>query len=288
MGWVAAGEGYEVALIERKVVCRTLAGRPLKSVPKAVRESEAGLALRQLAEWLARHDADCRREVEEWLVRSLPVPVAVIARVWPDASWRSALRDAVVVPVDADGWDLDAAGFLRDVDGAGRVGVVNLDGESVRLTAERVLLPHPVLLDGLDELREFAADIKARQGILQLFREIWHKPVDTEERERALAEYAGGRFAQLRHLVGRATSLGYAVRGGYVTRRLWERGRVVDACVWAGAEDPSVEAETGELTFLDGTGTAVPAAGIGAVAWSEGMRMAAMLYAGRVVEDETA
>jgi hypothetical protein len=289
MGWVPAGEGYEVSLVDGKVVARRAGGATLKSIPKALKESEVVLGLRQLWEWLERHERECRQQVEDWLVRSLPVPAAVLAAVWPDETWRAILTDAVVAPTDASGaWLLDDAGFLRDVDDQGRLGLVNLDGESVKLVADRVVLPHPVLLPDLDDLREFAGDLGVRQGITQLFREIWRRPERPEALAREASRYAGGHFAQLRHLTARATSLGYAVRGGYVTRRIWEDGRAVDACVWVGAEDPSYEADTGDLTFVDGQGARIPLAAVGPVAWSEGMRMAAGLYAGRVVEQEAA
>jgi hypothetical protein len=298
VSWIPAGDGYEVSLVGGKVVARRTGGNPLKSVPKALKDSDAVVSLRQLKEWLDRHERDCLGEVEDWLVRSLPVPAAVLAGVWPDASWRAALFDVVVAPVAGsdpagrssagDGWQLDRAGFLRDVDGRGQLGVVNLDGESVRLTAERVVLPHPVLLADLEDLREFAADLGVRQGVKQLFREIWVKPADAASLATEATRYANGHFAQLRHLTGRAVSLGYGVRGGYVTRRVWEQRRMVDACVWIGADDPSVESETGDLAFVDGAGAQLPLAEVGPVAWSEGMRMAAALYAGRVVEERAA
>ena len=289
MGWVPASDGYEVSLVGGKVVARRAGSSPLKSMPKPLKDSEVVVALRQLKEWLDRHERDCLAEIEDWLVRSLPVPAPVFAGVWPDSAWRTALFDAVVAPVDdAGGWQLDAAGFLRDVDADGRLGVVNLDGESVRLAVARVVLPHPVLLPDLEDLREFAADLGARQGVKQLFREIWHKPADPVAFSAEAGRYAGGHFAQLRHLTSRATSLGYGVRGGYVTRRVWERGQVVDACVWVGADDPSIEAETGDLTFVDAAGAQLPLGDVGPVAWSEGMRMAAALYAGRVVEERAA
>jgi hypothetical protein len=289
MGWIPAGDGYEVTLADGKIVCRTAAGKVLKAVPKPLKEAGAVLGLRQLKEWLDRHDQTCLREVEDWLVRSLPVPTPVLAATWPDASWRAALHDAVVAPVDDAGeWLLDQAGFLRDVDTSGRLGIVNLDGESVWLTADRVVLPHPVLLVDLDDLREFAVDLGVRQGVRQLFREIWRKPGTAAALTEAVGEYAGGHFAELRRLTGRATSLGYAVRGGYVIRRVWEGGRAVDACVWVGADDPSVEAETGDLGFVGADGAGLELSEVGPVAWSEGMRMAAALYAGRVVEEPAA
>lgn len=287
MGWLAAGSGYQVTLQRGKVVCRTEQGKVLKNVPKSLAEDEAVVGLRQLVEWLDRHAATCRSEVDRFMIRSLPVPATVLARVWPDEAWRAALTDLVVVPVTVAGeWVLDEAGFLRDADPSEGIGVVNLDGESVRFTSEQVAIPHPVRLPDLDDLREFAADLGVAQGTLQLFREIWPKPVDPAEQEAQLHSYAGGRYAELRHLTGRAAKLGYPVRGGYVTNRIWEDGRVLAAAVWAGAEDPSVETETGPLTYLDPDGRAVPADQVGRIAWSEGMRMAAGLYAGRVVEQE--
>jgi hypothetical protein len=288
MGWIAADEAYDVSLANGRVTCRTRAGKVLKAVPKAVRDSEAVAGLRQLRDWMARHDAACLRDAEDWMIRSLPVPAAVLVSVWPDPSWQAALRDLVVVPVDADGaWQLDAAGFLRAADADG-IGMVNLEGDSVRVRVDRVVIPHPVLLEELDDLREFAADLGIDQGVLQLFREIWRRPADPKEQAKALSEYSGGHFAQLRHLTGRALAHGYNARGGSVSRRLWDAGRLIDAQVWTDAGDPSEETETGDLAFTTTDGAAVPPGEVGPVAWSEGMRMAATLFAGRVVPKEDA
>lgn len=287
MGWVAAGADYEVSVDRGKVVARTAQGKPLKSLPKALKEHEAVLGLRQLVEWLRRHETTCRAEVERWMTRSLPVPAAVIAQVWADETWRALLRDAVVVPVSAAGeWDVTAAGLLRDADQAKGLGVVDLDGESARITADRVAVPHPVLLPDLDDLREFAADLGAEQGLVQLFREVWRKPAGDAEQRAELQRYAGARFKELRHVQTRATSAGYRVQGGTAVCRVWEGGRTVVASVWIGDGDPSYETETYELTFTDAGGQAIATGDVPPVAWSEGMRMAATLHAGRVVEDE--
>jgi hypothetical protein len=143
-----------------------------------------------------------------------------------------------------------------------------------------------VLLEDLDELRGFAAELGIRQGVAQLFREIWRRPADESSRRAEPSRYAGGKFAQLRHLTSLAASLGYAVRGGCATLRAWEQGRVLEARVWLGDHEPSEEAQTGDLVFVDGSGSAVSLEDVGPVAWSEGMRMAAGLFAGRVVEAE--
>lgn len=151
MGWVSAG-GYEVALDDGKMVCRNAAGRRLKSVPSKIAEDPAVVGLRQLVEWLERHERQCLADVERWMVRSLPVPFAVLARVWPDSSWQGALRDMVVTGADGV-----VAGFLRDADPERGLGLVDLDGDTVRITPGLVRLPHPVLLGELEELREFAS-----------------------------------------------------------------------------------------------------------------------------------
>ncbi|MFC7483532.1 DUF4132 domain-containing protein [Luedemannella flava] len=142
-------------------------------------------------------------------------------------------------------------------------------------------------LADLDDLREFAAELGVAQGTTQLFREIWHKPTDPAEQSRAQSEYAGGHFAELRHLTSRATKLGYLIRGGYATCRVWENG------AWSRPPSGwvpttlSYETQTGDLAFTDPQGEPLPNTAVGPVAWSEGMRMAAGLYAGRVVKEES-
>ena len=195
MGWLKTGSEYEVTLSNGKVICRTNQGKVLKSMPKSLAEDEVVAGLKQLAEWLGRHESSCRAEVDHWMIRSLPVPAKVLSEVWPDDAWRAALTDLVVVPVDRSGRPrLDEPGFLREATDKG-IGVVNLDGESVRVKADRVAIPHPVGLADLDDLREFAAELGVRQGTLQLFREIWHKPTEPDQLAAELRSCAGGQFA---------------------------------------------------------------------------------------------
>ncbi|MFF7473130.1 DUF4132 domain-containing protein [Streptomyces sp. NPDC008092] len=280
MGWVTAGD-YEVALDDGKVVCRNAAGRRLKSVPAKLADDPAVLGLRQLAEWLERHERQCLADVERWMTRSLPVPLAVLTQVWPDPAWQAALRDLVVTGADGE-----VAGFLRDA-GAGRgLGLVDLDGDTVRIAPELVRLPHPVLLEDLAELREFAVELGVEQKAQQLFREVWHRPAAPDAEGTQIEEYAGGVFKELRFLHGRATQLGYRVRGGYAVCSVLEEGRGVEARVWIGDYDSYFETETGPLAWTDPAGRTLRLGQVGPVAWSEGMRMAAALYAGRDVEDE--
>ncbi|MBW8796798.1 MAG: DUF4132 domain-containing protein [Streptomyces sp.] len=280
MGWVTAGD-YEVALDEGKVVCRNAAGRRLKSVPAKLADDPAVLGLRQLAEWLERHERQCLADVERWMTRSLPVPLAVLAQVWPDPAWQAALRDLVVTGADGE-----VAGFLRDAEAGRGLGLVDLDGDTVRIAPELVRLPHPVLLEDLVELREFAVELGVEQKARQLFREVWHRPATLDAEATQIEEYAGGVFKELRFLHGRATQLGYRVRGGYAVCSVLEEGRGVEARVWIGDYDSYFETETGPLAWTDPAGRTLRLGQVGPVAWSEGMRMAAALYAGRDIEDE--
>ncbi|MFI2435397.1 DUF4132 domain-containing protein [Streptomyces sp. NPDC018693] len=280
MGWVSAGD-YEVALDGGKVVCRNTAGRRLKSVPAKLADDPAVVGLRQLAEWLERHERQCLADVERWMVRSLTVPLAVVTRVWPDPAWQSALRDLVVT-----GPDGEVAGFLRDADPERGLGLVDLDGDTVRISPDLVRLPHPVLLDDLEELREFAVELGVEQRAQQLFREVWHRPAALDAEATEVDEFAGGTYKQLRFLHGRAAQLGHRVRGGHSVCAVLEEGRTVEARVWIGDYDGYDDAETGPLVFTDTAGRVLRLGQVGPVAWSEGMRMAAALYAGRDIEDE--
>ncbi|MFD9719147.1 DUF4132 domain-containing protein [Streptomyces sp. NPDC059076] len=288
MGWIeTASGGYAVTLDGSEVRCRNAAGRELKQVPSKLRDDAEVVRLRQLAEWLERHERECVEQVDTWLVRSLPIPVAVLAQVWPDPAWQSALRDLVVAPVGADGGaDMERAGLLRGADPERGVGMVDLDGDSVWLACESVLIPHPVLLDDLEDLREFAVELGVEQKVQQLFREVWRRP--EEASGHSWPKYADAKFKQLRHAISRALSLGYRVRGGQALCPLVEGGRVLEARYWLGADYPDAEAVTGALEWRDKDGRRLGLDEVGPVAWSEGERMAALVYAGKVVADENA
>jgi hypothetical protein len=294
MGWLPAGDGYEVALVEGRVAARATggraAGRQFKSLPKALREHPETERLRRLAEWLDRHAAACLAQVDAWMVSSLPVPTGLLARVWADEAWRTALRDLVVV-----GDDPGQTGFLRDASGSGELRVVDLDGETVRLSPETVTLPHPVLLPDLEELREFAAELGVTQRVEQIHRATWLRPADLDTRgtpgsdgkptsATEVRDFAGGKFASRFGLAARATSLGYRVSGGYSTCRVRDGGRTVEASVWIGEPYWDGDTETGALSWSGPEGRGLVLRDVGPVAWSEGMRMAAALYAGRAIE----
>ena len=284
-GWIDAGDGYALALRENKLVCRNAAGKVLGAVPKAVKASEAADALVTLRDWLALHARECAQEVERWMLRSLPVPRAALVSVWDDPAWQAPLRDAVVQALDAAGAPIEEAlGFFRGTDAERGVGVVDLDGETRWIEAGGLLLPHPILLPELGELRELATELGVSQGVQQLFRETFEKPARVEGA--TVSDFREGKFAQLVHALGRAKSLGYRVRGGFAVCPVWEGGQVVEARYWIGSDDPMSEAWTGELLWVDSRERALSAQSVGPVAWSEGMRMASAIYAGRVIEKE--
>lgn len=101
MGWLAAGDSYEVALVDGRVVARSAAaGTPagqerkqVRSLPAEIRDRPEVIELQRFAEWLDRHAAECAAQVTTWMVSSLPVPTGLLARVWPDEAWQAALRD---------------------------------------------------------------------------------------------------------------------------------------------------------------------------------------------------
>ncbi|TCO52850.1 DUF4132 domain-containing protein [Actinocrispum wychmicini] len=277
MTWLDATAGYQLRLEHGKVVCRNAKGKQLASVPASLKEDARVVQLRQLAEWLERHESECRETVDRWMVRSLPVPTAAVVEVWPDPAWRDALHD-LVVTVDGE------SGFLRDAVGGRGVGVVTVDGDTVWSNPELVGIPHPVLLADLDELREFGAELGVEQKVQQLFRQTFAKD-ERKPGANAVSDFADGRFAQLSHVTGRSRTLGYPVRGGYATYMAFEDGRAVEARYWVGSDHPESFTYTGDLVFTTADGGQLPLADVGPVAWSEGMRMASLLYAGRVVAE---
>lgn len=272
-------------MLDGKVVCRNTAGKVLRTIPAALKNDPAVEGLRQLLTWLTRHDARCQADVEKWMVRSLPIPLAVLVRLWPDPSWQLALRDLVVRPHDVPGADV---GLLRDVDPARGAGLVKLDGDTTWVKATTLSVPHPVLLPDLDDLRGFVADLGVEQVVPQLFREIWTRPADADLAATSLSDWSGGRFLQARHLTSHLASLGYGVRGGFATLKIYEDAVPIEAKVWVGFDTYDGGAETGALFWVDRHGKVVALGDVGRVAWSEGVRMAARIYAGRAKDEESA
>lgn len=274
MGWLPAGGSYEVSLVDGKVAARSTGaragGRPLKTLPKALRDDPEVDRLRQLGQWLDRHAAECLARVDAWVVSSLPVPTGLLARVWPDPAWRDALRDLVVL-----GDDPAEPGFLRDVTDAGDLRVVDLDGETVRLSPASATLPHPVHLRDLVDLREFADELDITQRVEQLHRGTWDRPAGLGDRANTVTDFHGVTVPN--RLAARAAALGFRVSGAQIRCRVWEAGRTVEAALWFDEDYWDSEATLGSLSWSVADGPTLRLAEVGPVAWSEGMRMATAL-----------
>ena len=285
LSWTPAEDGYDLALDGTTLVARNPKGSVLRSVPSAVRKGEAAERLLAVRDWLVRHEREAKATVESWMLRSLPIARTVIAEVWVDPAWQDGMRDLMIHGEDASG--TRTSGLLRDASDEG-IGVVTLDGESRRITGPTITIPHPVLLDDLEDCRDFLGEVGATQGVAQLFRETFTKPPDLASDATEVDTWSGARFKELRHALGRCASLGFRVSGGFATVRVWEDGVPIEGRFWVGADEPTVEAETGQLLFADSQSRTVPLAAVGPVAWSEGARMAELIAAGRIQDDAEA
>ena len=103
VAWLATAGGYEVTLQSGEVACRNAAGRRLKSVPPAIRDDPVVVGLRQLTEWLARHEGPAGPRWRGGWSGRCRCPRRCFGRVWPDEAWRAALTDLVVAVPDARG-----------------------------------------------------------------------------------------------------------------------------------------------------------------------------------------
>jgi hypothetical protein len=284
--WLECDNKYALAIEAGKLICRNPAGRKLASVPKELKESAMAEQLTALCEWLADHRTDCLRRVERWMLRSLPVPCDVIRAVWPDPDWAEILRNLVVTPVDAQGKsNATQTGLLRDVDAKKGIGVVDRDGETQWIAAMQILIPHPVLIDGLDELREIAADMGFSQSIEQIFRPTFTATNDQKESSQ-ITDFSSGRFEQLNFASALCRRLGYPVRGSYACSKVWENARPIEARYWIGADQPEAETVTGDLIFVDSDQKPLKIADVERVTFSEGVRMASQIFAKRKVDKQ--
>lgn len=281
--WLDAERDYSVALDDGKLVCRNPSGKRLASVPKWLKDADVAQQLVALKDWVSEHQQQCRETTEMWMLRSLPVPRKVVAAIWADPAWKNMLFNSVVCAVTKDSLAQEQAGFLRDVHSRNGIGIIDLDGETQWIKSDTIAIPHPILLDELDDFRELTVELGFEQHLDQLFRQTW-KPTDEQRELSSLDDYAGGKFEQLNHALGLCRRLGYKVSGGYACCPVWEDGKLVEARFWVGAEYPEEETYTADLIFADDRDKTVPVAEVGAVAFSEGFRMAAAIYAKRVVE----
>jgi hypothetical protein len=285
VAWLDAGGGYQLALRGRAVRARNARGRELTTLPPALRGSPLLARLRDLAEWLERHERECAAAVETWMLRSLPVPPKVLAALWPDPAWRAALADAVVSALDPDGEPLPGGtGLLRAADPDRGLGVVTADGETRWLRPAACAVPHPALIPDLEDLRDFATELDVEQRVAQLFRETWALPAGADDGATAVHAFAGGRFDPARRALSRCRELGYQVSDVYAVTRVWEGGRLFEARYLVGDGHPDYDTVTGELFWVGAASRRLPLREVGRVAFSEGMRMAAAIFGGRTAD----
>jgi hypothetical protein len=291
-GWIDAGKGLALGIRandegDLELVAKK-DGKELGSVPKPLKDSPLGDKLGAAIDFLEEHARTCLHTVETWMLRSLPVPRGVLESVLADENWSRVLRDAWVVGVDKDGKvDREAGGFFRGVDKQKGIGVVDRDGETTWLQTETVMIPHPVVLDEVDDLRELAVQVGVKQGLSQLFRETFVPPKTPPAEPQSLETYSGGEFAMLSQAIGLAKRLGYRVSGGASVCRVLENGRYVEGRYSLGdGGDPMYETTTGELSWVDDKQRPIAVVDVPAIAFSEGMRMASLIYAKRKVEKE--
>ncbi|QDT27672.1 hypothetical protein Enr10x_29900 [Gimesia panareensis] len=284
ISWLDADKDYGLGILNGKLVCRNSKGKKLAAVPKWLKETELADQLLALCDWLAEHETECRHRVELWMLRSLPIPREAVESTWADPGWSGALRNMVVTPVDAKGKiDHEQTGLLRDVVSSKGIGIVDRDGETQWIKAAQILVPHPILIDGLEDLREIAVDMQFSQVVNQLFRTVFSATEEQQEFKRIM-DFQGGRFEQLNFATSLCKRLGYPVRGGYACNRIWENEVPLEARYWVGDDYPEAETCTEELIFVDEDQVPQKISDVGPVTFSEGMLMASQIYAKRKVE----
>lgn len=291
--WAPAGD-YTLALDGTTVRARNAKGKDLKTAPAKVKKTDEYLKLDALSTWLAQHERTCADTVRNWFLRGEQVPAKLLAAVWVDPSWQKYIKDLVVQassPEAEGAAGEQVTGLLRDADDHA-LHLVDLDGETIDIPVTgTVTVPHPVLIDNIDDWREFAVDLGVTQGADQLFREIHVIPGTEEGRRDALTRYAGARYEKGTVLMGRSKGAGYEVTRFEVTLRVTEPGSAgraatsVNAVLSIECGDPFSEGTIGDLTFISSEGTQLAPEDVGPVAWSEGVRMAEFVYSGRTIEN---
>ena len=285
-GWIEADGGYSLSIRNGKLACRNAKGKVLASVPKKVKDSELGEQLSAMAAWLKARQEELSQQVQTWMLRSLPIPLKAAVEVWADSDWKNVLENLVVAPVDKSGEpDVSRAGILRDVDLKKGLGVVDEDGETGWIKTGMFVVPHPVLLENVNDLRDLLVDLEFKQSAEQLFRDV-HAAEKKESDKLAIKRFSNGVFEQLNFANSACRTLGYPVSGGSAVCTIWENGKPIEARYWIGADYPEGETWTGDLTFVDDQQQTLKISEVGPVAISEGIRMAAAIYARRKVPKE--
>ncbi|GAA3486098.1 DUF4132 domain-containing protein [Streptomyces cremeus] len=288
--WTPVG-GYEVTLDVYaepvpRIRCRNAAGRELKKLPPALKKQAAVLELAALGDWLADHAADARTRVETWMVRSLPVPAALIRAVWSDPYWQRALRYAVVAPYRAG--EVSRAGLLTGIGPDHTLRVASPEGEFT-LTDTVLTFPHPVLLDPrgtgrLDRWLDLLDTFGGEQHIEQLHRTVWVRPDATpghrEARRHGIAAFRNGDYSNGARFERVITPHGGRISGETAHFRVLVAGHTYDMRLDLRYQGPESPVSVNHCFWDD----ARERTGLGAydtvprVAWSEGIRMLADVY----------
>ena len=220
--WIDGPNSYKLGLHNGKVVCQNAKGKQLATLPAALREDAITDQLHALASWLDDHRMECLHTVERWMLRSLIVPRQTLIEVWPDPDWRTAMENMVIAPTTSSGKvDHELVGLLKDADAKKGVGVIDVDGESKWLKSPCVAFLHPILIGELDDLRDLANDLGVVQSVEQLYRPVF-RPTKEQLLLNSIRDYENGEFEQLNFALGVCKRLGYPVRGGYATCKVWE------------------------------------------------------------------
>ncbi|WP_274598957.1 DUF4132 domain-containing protein [Streptomyces albus subsp. chlorinus] len=254
------------------MTCRKTDGRVLKSVPGAVRTSRVGRRFAALQEQLAGHEKECRAAVESWLLGGVPIPARLLARIWPDPSWRTGLRHLVV---RAGG----RAGLLQEVSEDGRARIRELDGAPYEPpVGSPVTLVHPALLDDPAAWQRLLEEHGGTQAVEQLSRSVHRQREGNDPAATGIGVEADEDSGQYWSTRSRAAEHGFGVRGGFAVLRITERGVTLEARCRLGSGEPGAPAEPGRLMWVDEAERPVPLGEVGPVAWSEGRRMAELVY----------
>lgn len=286
LAWIDGPNSYQLGLQNGKVVCKNAKGKQLATLPAALKEDPVTDQLQALVTWLDDHRMECLHTVERWMLRSLIIPRQTLIEVWPDPDWRTALESMVIAPSTSSGKvDREQYGLLKDANTQKGVGVIDVDGESKWLKSPCVAFLHPILIGELDDLRDLANDLGVVQPIEQLYRPVF-RPAKEQLQLNSIRDFENGEFEQLNFALGVCKRLGYPVRGGYATCKVWEGSSPLEARYYVGSESPESQTYTGDLIFVDDKQRAVPVRDVGPVTFSEGVRMAASIYAKRKVENK--
>ncbi|WJZ02565.1 DUF4132 domain-containing protein [Corynebacterium freiburgense] len=280
--WIPAGD-YSLKITDGKIIARNAKGRVLKTLPAKAKKTPEFEKVSALHVYLQQHEVQCLDTLRDWFIKSLPIPTKLITAVWVDPSWQKFLRDLVVST------DTGLIGLLRDAsDNA--IQIIDLDGETATVSIEEsklLSIPHPAILQDLEEWQEFAIELGVHQGIDQLFRDLYTKPDDEDTLKKQLAKYEGFEYEKAGALLGRSRNAGFQATLEYISLSILESGIETTIQLDVYAWYPDEEAEINGVRFLR-DGDYIKPSEVGPITWSEALRMCEFIYSGRSLSNKTA